>query len=102
MLSLISLFQIIAVIFDPKSFLRITASTANVVAVNLDDIKILLANDLSVFLIKKSQFLAMVLEIYLEITLIAFFEADEFLLAGELFAKALQSLETCLPVNNIL
>ena len=52
MLSLISLFQIIAVIFDPKSFLRITASTANVVAVNLDDIKILLANDLSVFLIK--------------------------------------------------
>ena len=52
MLSLISLFQIIVVIFDPKSFLRITVSTANVAAVNLDDIKILLANDLSVFLIK--------------------------------------------------
>ena len=44
----------------------------------------------------------MVLEIYLEIILIALFKKLSFLLADELFAKALRSLETCLLVNNIL
>ena len=47
----------------------------------------------------------MVLKLYLGILLIVLFSANEFLiivLAKELFAKALQSFETCVLVNNDL
>ena len=47
---------------------------------------------LLLLLLKAIQFLVMVQKIYLEILLISF---DNFILAEELFGKALQSFETC-------
>ena len=47
----------------------------------------------------------MVLKVYVKILLIAYFmqlSFDNFILADELFAKALRSLETCVLVNNYL
>ena len=51
-ISFISLFEIINVVMpDPKTFFRIAASIADATAINPNDIKTILANDLSTFFI---------------------------------------------------
>ena len=64
-------------------------------AANRNGIKILLATGLSTFLVKTTQFLLMVLKVYLKIILIILFFAieifDSVIVADKLFAKALQS-----------
>ena len=83
---------------NPKIFLWIALSVANVAAVNSNSIKRLLANGLSTFSLKTMQFLVMVLNVYLEILLIILLFAidffDNFILAHEPFGKTLQSLKT--------
>ena len=54
------------------------------------------------FSFKKSQLLVLVFEIYLKILVILPYYAINFILADELFAKVLRSLETRVLVNNNL
>ena len=77
-------------------------------AVNPNDIKTLLANGLSTFLLKAIRFLVMILKVYLKMLL--FFICpitcnwvfDNFILTEKLFAKTLRRFETCVLVNNNL
>ena len=101
-ISFIYSFEIINVfVLDPNISLWIAASVADAAAVNPDGIKTLVANGLSTFPIKDSS----VLNSYLNINLILIFYAkffDKFLLAEELFARALRSIGTFVLVNNNL
>ena len=73
-ISLISSFVIISVVFpDPSIFLCIPASAADVAAVNTKGIKTLLVNGLITFSIKGNLFLVMGQVIYLKILLIVLF-----------------------------
>ena len=102
-LFIFSLKTIIVVISGSNIFLWVAASIADAVDVNPNEIKTLLANGLSTFSWKTIQFLAMVLKIYLKISLIVFFLCNwvfyNFILAKELFAKALRILEIFVLVN---
>ena len=89
MISFISSFEIVNVsrfdksegrATDPRTFLRIAESVAAAVAVNLNDIKTLLANCLSTFSIKEIQFLVMILKVYLQILLVVLFYIIKFLI----------------------
>ena len=85
------------VLTDRNIFLWIAASVT--AAVNPNGIKTLLASGLNKFPIKSKPVFSNNLK-SLKILLIALFYATEF--AGELFEKALQSLETCVLVDNTL
>ena len=77
-------------------------------AVNPNGIKTLLVYGLNTFSLKEMQLLVVVLKVYLKILLISLpknppdfpilcnWIFDDFVLADELFANALQSLETCI------
>ena len=55
------------------------------------------------FLLKSNKFLVMALEIYLKVFLYTTLDTwvfEYFILADELFAKALQSHEICISINN--
>ena len=77
-------------------------------AVNPDGIKTLLVYGLNTFSLKEMQLLVVVLKVYLKILLISLpknlpdfpilcnWIFDDSVLADELFANALQSLETCI------
>ena len=77
-------------------------------AVNPNGIKTLLVYGLNTFSLKEIQLLVVVLKVYLKILLISLpknppdfpilcnWIFDDFVLADELFANALQSLETCI------
>ena len=88
-----------------KDFLFNNCIVANASAVNANAIKMLLANGLSRCFINAIHFLVMVLKVYLKILLIFLLysaDFDHFILADKPFAKALQSLKTCVLVNNNL
>ena len=92
---------------DPNIFSWIAASVVDATAVNPNGIKTLLADGLRLFpILKTIHFLVKVLKVYLKILLIEMFCAieffDNFILADEPFAKALQSFENCVLVNNSL
>ena len=104
-ISFISSLEIINVVVpDPNIFSWIAASVVDATAVNPNGIKTLLADGLRLFpILKTIHFLVKVLKVYLKILLIEMFYAieffDNFILADEPFAKALQSFEI---VNNSL
>ena len=91
---------------NPKIFFWIVGFVAAAAAVNRDGIKTLLVSGLSTFFIKgKPVFIngPKIIPInspYCPILWNLVF--DNFILADELFLKALQSLETCLLVNDDL
>ena len=89
---------------DPNIFLLIAVSVADAAAVNLNGIKTLLANVLSTFPIKDNPVLINdpknLPKNPLDCTILCNWVFDNFILAVELFAKALQSFETCVLVNN--
>ena len=90
-ISFILSFEIINVVLpDPNIFLWIAASVAYATAVNPNSIKTLLTNGLSTFFIKD------------DLVFINYYNwvIANFMLADKLFAKALQSFETCVLVNN--
>ena len=94
------------VVPDPNIFLWPAACTADAAAVNTNHIKILLASGLSTFFIKGNpvfsngpKSLPKNPSYYLNLCNWVF---DNFILAEELFAKVLQSLETCVLVNSNL
>ena len=99
------IYFVIPVIPDPKIFFWIAESVA-AAAVNPNGIKTLLANDLSTFFIKGKP-------VFgnghrgpnrnpPRCTILEGWVFDNFSLNDELFAKALQSLETCVSVNKNL
>ena len=107
MISFISSLEIIKVaVPDLNNFFWIAASVADVPAVNPNVIKTLLGNDLSTFFIKDNPVFSNVPKIlprnpsYCSILWNRVF--DNFILADEQFAKALQSFETYVLVNNNL
>ena len=107
MISFISLLEIIYVaIPDPKSFFWMAASVADDAAVNPNDIKTLLASVFSTFFIKeKSVFnngLWNLPKNSPDCSILCNWVFDNFILADELFAKVLRSLETRVLVNNNL
>ena len=113
MISFNSSFKIIDVVIrednsewwpDPNIFLWITASIADAAAVKPTGSKTLLANGLSTFALKAIQFLVMVLKVYLKIDcpILCDWVFDIFILADKPFGKTIQSLETCVLVNNNL
>ena len=89
---------------DPKSFFWIAAFVADATAVNPNGIKTLSANGLSTFFIKgKPDFSNGPRSLPKNLLDCPTWDSsvfDNFILADEVFAKALQSLETCLSVNN--
>ena len=64
---------------DPNIFFCIAASVGDVVAVNPNGIKTILAV-LSTFSLKANHFLVMVLKVYMKILLILLFYATEFMI----------------------
>ena len=73
-MSSISSFDIIRIVIpDPKIFLCIPASAADVAAVNTNGINTLLTNGLGIFLLVVNQFLVMHREVYQKILLIILF-----------------------------
>ena len=91
---------------DPKNFFWIAASVADAAAVNPNGIKTLLASVFSTFFIKgKSVFsngLRNLLKNSLDCLILFNWVFDNFILADELFAKVLRSLETHVLINNNL
>ena len=106
--SFISSFEIINVaVPDPNIFLLVAASVADAAVVNLNDIKALLANGLSTFFIKGNPVFSngpkSLPKNPPDCPILCNWVFDNFILAEELFAKALPSFETCvLYVNNKL
>ena len=107
MVSFIASFEIINVaVPDPNIFLLLAASVADAAGVNLNDIKALLANGLSTFFIKGNPVFSNGLKSLPknspDCPILCKWVFDNFILAEELFAKALASFETCVLVNNKL
>ena len=107
MISFISSLEIINVVLpDPNIFLWIAASVADVAAVNPNGIKTLLANGLSIFPIKGNPVFTNDIKSLpknpLDCPILCNWVFDNFMLAEELFAKASQSLETCVLGNENL
>ena len=90
----------------PNIFLWIPASVAAAAAVNPDGIKTLLANGLITFPIEGNPVLSNGPKILpknpSDCLVLCNWVFDNFILADEPFAKALQSFETCVLVNNNL
>ena len=107
MISVISSLEIINVVKpDPNIFLWIAASVAAAAAVNPNGIKTLLANGLNTFPIKGDPVFSndskSLPKNPPDCPILCNSVFDNFILADELFAKALPSLETCVLVNNNL
>ena len=107
MISSISSLEIIKFVNpDPNIFLWIVASVADAVAVNLNGIKMLLANGFSIFPIKDNPFLKNVPKSLsknpCDSRFLCNWAFESFILAEELFAKVLRSFEIYVLVNNIL
>ena len=105
--SYISSFEIINVVIpDPKTYFWIAASVADAAVVNPNCIKTLLANGLSTFFIKGKPFLVMVLKSLPktppDCPILDSWVFNNFVLADQLFAKALWRLKSCVVVNNNL
>ena len=101
----ISSFEIISVVkLDLKTFFWIAASVADAVSVNPNDIKILLANGSSTIFIKSKLVFSDGPKILPKnspnSTILSSWLFDNLIGADELNAKASQSLETYLLVNN--
>ena len=106
-MSFISSFEIINVFIpDPNIFLWIATSVADAAAVIPNGIGTLLANGLSTFPIKGNPVVRngtkSLPKILLDCLILCNWVFDSFILAEELFAEALQSLETCVLVDNNL
>ena len=88
----------------PKIFLGIAASVADAAAVNPNGIKTLLAYGLSTFPIKGNPIFNSVPKSLPKdppySSILCNWVFDNFILAEELFGKALWGLETCVLVNN--
>ena len=107
MISLIYSLEIINdLLSDPNIFLWIAASIATAAVVNPNGIKTVLANGLSTFPIKGNPGFSngskSLPKNSLDGPILCNWVFDNFILAEELFEKALRSFETCLPVNNSL
>ena len=108
MISFISWFEIINEIFipDPKSFLWIAESVADVATVNPNGIKMLLAKGLSTFLIKGKPIFSNGSKILPKNpsnwTISCKWVFDNFISAAEPFAKDLQNFEKRVLDNNNL
>ena len=91
---------------DPNIYLWIAASVTDAAALNLFSIKTVLANGLSTFLIKVSPVFSNCSKIlpknHPNCLILCNWFFDNFILAQEVFAKALQSFETCVLVKNNL
>ena len=92
---------------DPNIFLWSTASVAlAVAAVNVNGIKMLLANGLSTFPIKDNPVFSngpkSLPKNPPDCPILCNLAFDNFILADERFARALQRFETCVLVNNSL
>ena len=106
-MSFISSLEIINVVkSDSNIFLWIALSVADNAAVDPNGIKTLLANGLSAFPIKGNPGSGngpkSLLKYPPDCPILCNRVFDSFMLAKELFAKALQSLETCVVVDNNL
>ena len=106
-ISSISSLEIIKVINpDPNIFWWIAASVADAIAVYPNGIKTLLANGLSTFPIKGNPVFSngpkSLPKNPPDCPILCNWVFDNFILAEELFAKALRSFETCVLVNNNL
>ena len=107
MISFISSFEVINVVVpDPNIFLWIAGSVADAAAVHPNGIKTLLANGLSKFPIKDNPVFSNDPKSLTKNTanypILNNWVFDNFILAEELFVKALQSFETSVLVNNNL
>ena len=105
MISFISSFESInVVIFDQKMFLWIAAYVTDAAAINPNGIKMLLATGLSTFTFKGKPLFSNGSRSPWrnppDCTILDNWVLDKFILANELFAKALQSFETFVLVNN--
>ena len=105
MISSISSFDIINASSPfPELFLRVLPSAADATALNDNGIKTLLPNGLSILLIKGKSVFSNGLRILPrnppDGTILVSQVFDNFILADQLFTKALLKLETCLAVNN--
>ena len=91
---------------DPNIFLWLDASVADAAAVNPNGIKTLFANDLSTFYIRENLVFSngpnSLHRNLLDCPILCNWIFDNFILVDEPFAKALQSLETFVLVNNNL
>ena len=91
---------------DPDILCWIAASVVAITAVNLNGIKTLLANGLNAFFIKGNSFFSNGPKSQPKNTtdcpILCNWDFDSFILAEEPFAKAFQSFETCVLVNNNL
>ena len=107
MISFISLFEIInVVVLDPNIFLWIAVSIVYAAPVNPNDIKTLLANGLSTFFIKGNPVFSngskSLPKYPPDCPILCNWVFDYFILAEELFAKALRNLEIyVLVINNL-
>ena len=107
MISFISSFEIISIVVPYLSIFRlIAASVADTAAVNPNGIKTRLANGLSTSVIKINLVFSNGPKNLPKnspgCTILYNWVFDNFILAEELFAKALQSFETCVLVNKSL
>ena len=107
MILFISLFEIINVVFpDPNIFLWIAAPVADAGAVNPNGIKTLLANGLSTFPIKGNPVFSngpkSLPKNPPDCPILCNWVFDNFILAEELFAKALRNFQTCVLVHKNL
>ena len=113
MISFISSLEIINVVVckaksegqpDPKIFWRIAASIVDAAAVNPNGIKTLLASGLSTFFVKDNPVFSngpkSLSKNPPDCPTLWNWVFDSFILARELFAKALQSFESCVLLNN--
>ena len=91
----------IVVLPDPKIFLWIAASVADAAVVNFNGIQTLLGNDLSIFFIKSSPIFSRksLPKNLPDCLILCNWVFHNFKLADELFAKALQNLETFVLFN---
>ena len=106
MISFISSFEIISVVTPELNiFLWIAASVADAAAVNPNGIKTLLASGLSTFPIKSNPVFSNGSKSLPKNSsyclILGNWVFDNFILADETFAKALQGFETCVLVNNL-
>ena len=106
MISFISSFEIISVVIpDPKILFWIAASVADTDAVNPNGIKTILANGLSILLIKGEPIFSSgpksLPENLPDSPILDNYFFVSFILAEEPFAKVLRSLKICVLVNKI-
>ena len=91
---------------DPKTFLWVDASVTDAAAVNPDDIKMILANGLSAFPVKDNPAFSdsskSLPKNPYDCHILCNWVFNNFILAKESFAKALQSLKTFVLVNDNL